>query len=158
MDDVALANYVAGTYFGHVEAGRLDPDCAKMLGVKPYVEIWFSDYTLLKLRKRHGDINFSHYRHMPSLLLHGSLARGRTENILDLWWIGVDNYEFVAFFAALKATKKGEVFVATFHRIHLREARRLLKRATRDGRLLRQQSNSSLFLEIGTDHLKKKRA
>jgi hypothetical protein len=70
MDDVALANYVAGTYFGHVEAGRLDPDCAKMLGVKPYVEIWFSDYTLLKLRKRHGDINFSRLHLFASDMFH----------------------------------------------------------------------------------------
>jgi hypothetical protein len=157
MDDVALANYVTGTYFGYVEAGRLDPDGARLLGVKPHVEIWFSDYTLLKLQKRHGDINFSHYRHMPSLLLHGFRAQGRTPNVLDAWWVSFDGREFIGFFAALKATKKGEVFVATFHRIHLNEARRLWKRALRDGRLVREQALASTLLKPGTDHLKPKK-
>jgi hypothetical protein len=83
MDDVALANYIAGTHGGHVEAGRVDEVCAQLLGVQCGTEIWFSDYTLTKLRYRHGDINFSHYWHMPSILLHGFLARGRHPNLLD---------------------------------------------------------------------------
>jgi len=157
MDDVALANYIAGSYFGHVEAGRVDNICAELLGVEPRVEIWFSDYTLMKLRQRHGDINFSHYRHMPSILLHGFLAKGRFPNVLSLWWVAPVGTEIAAFFVALKATKKGEVFVATFHRIQLREARRLLKRAKIEGRLIREQSGADQFLKTGTDHLKRKK-
>jgi hypothetical protein len=157
MDDVALANYIAGSYFGHVEAGRLDYTCAKLLGLYPCIEIWFSDYTLLKLRQRHGDINFQHYRHMPSILLHGFLAKGRDTNILELWWIGDTGQGIAAFFVALKATRKGEVFVATFHRIHLRESRRLLKRARRDSRLIREQADAAKFLQTGADHLKPKK-
>lgn len=158
MDDVALANYIAGSYFGNVEAGRLDPACARLLQVAPCVEIWFSDYTLLKLKNRHGDINFQHYHHMPSILLHGFLARGRAENILELWWVTRLPAGFAAFFVVLKATKRGEVFVATFHRIHLREARRLLKRAQREGRLIREQLAAEAILRIGTDHRRKKGA
>jgi len=158
MDDVALANYVAGTYFGNVEAGRADRDCAPLLSVEIGTPIWFSDYTLSKLRLRHGDINFQHYRHMPSLLLDGFLAKGRTETIVDLWWVTRDSYRTIGFFAALKATKNGEVFVATFHRIQVREARRLLKRARREKRLVREQANADALLRTGTDHLKKKSA
>jgi hypothetical protein len=157
MDDVALANYIAGSYFGYVEAGRVDNVCAQLLGVAPRVEIWFSDYTLMKLRQRHGDINFVHYHHMPSILLHGFLARGRTPNVLSLWWVGKVGVEIVAFFVALKATKKGEVFVATFHRIQLREVRRLLKRAKRNDQLIREQIDADQYLKTSTDHLKTKK-
>jgi hypothetical protein len=41
MDDVALANYIAGTHVGYVEAGRVDVLCARLLGVTPCTEIWF---------------------------------------------------------------------------------------------------------------------
>ncbi len=139
MDDVALANYIAGAAFDHVEAGRLDYRCAVLLGVEVGVEIWFSDYTLLKLRQRHGDINFSHYRHMPSVLLHGFLAHGRDTRFLDLWWIDQTGPEPLALLVVLKATKKGEVFVETFHRIHMKEARRLYRKAKRERRLIREQ-------------------
>jgi hypothetical protein len=157
MDDVALANYIAGFHFGSVEAGRLDKLCAQLLGVEVCTEIWFSDYTLLKLRQRHGDINFSHYRHMPSILLHGFLARGRKSNLLDFWWIGLVRSEVVAFFVVLKATRKGEVFVETFHRIDVKEARRLLKRAKLEGRLVREQTGVQAYLKSGTDHLRPSR-
>jgi hypothetical protein len=142
MDDVALANYIAGTNFGPVEAGRLDRRCAELLNLETGVEIWFSDYTLLKLRQRHGDVNFTHYCHMPSILLHGFLAKGRKSNLLDFWWVGRVRLETMAFFVVLKATQKGEVFVETFHRIHLKEARRLGRKATREGRLIRKQDGA----------------
>lgn len=158
MDDVALANYIAGSYFGHVEAGHVDPVCAELLGVVPCTEIWFSDYTLLKLRQRHLDINFQYYRHMPSILLRGFLATGRTrKNVLELWWIQGFGPSAVALFVVLKATKNGEVFVSTFHRIHLREARRLWKLAKRDRRLIREQAEAEALLRTGTDHLKGKK-
>ena len=157
MDDVALANYIAGFDTSNVEAGRLDPTCAELLGVATGTEIWFSDYTLMKLRQRHGDINFAHYRHMPSILLNGSIARGRTPNVLMLCWAGSVDGERVAFLVALKATKKNEVFVATFHRSHLGEARRFLRGAKRDGRLIREQKDAEHYLKPGTDHLKHKK-
>jgi hypothetical protein len=139
MDDVALANYITGASFEHVEAGRLDVLCANLLGVAPCTQIWFSDYTLLKLRLRHGDINFSHYHHMPAILLHGCLARGRFSKFLDLWWVNQSFPEPFALSVVLKATKKAEVFIETFHRIHLKEARRLRRKAEREGRLIRSQ-------------------
>jgi hypothetical protein len=143
MDDVALANYIAGIHVGHVEAGRLEHGCAQLLGVKVGVEIWFSDYTLTKLCLSHGDINFSHYWHMPSILLHGFVARGRHPNLLELWWINQTGPESMAFFVVLKAARNGEVFVGTFHRLHLREASRMHRKAKREGRLIREQSGLS---------------
>src|SRR5258708_37865491 len=87
MDDVALADYVAGCFGGPVEAGRVDRLCADLLKVACGVPIWFSGYTFEKLRRRHGDINFQHYRPMPPILLHGFVARGRKPTLLDMWWV-----------------------------------------------------------------------
>lgn len=156
MDDVALANYQAGIDFGNVEAGRLDRACADLLGLAIGTPIWFSDYTFLKLRQRHGEINFSHYRNMPSILLHGFLARGRHSNLLDFWWIKSRDENPSGFFVVLKATKKAEVFVETFHPIHLREGRRLFKRAIAEKRIIRVQARADDLLKIGKDHLRKK--
>jgi hypothetical protein len=141
MDDVALANYIAGSHFGNVEAGRLDHLCAGLLDLEPGTEIWFSDYTMMKLRLRHGDINFSHYKYMPSVLLRGFIARGRKLGLLELWWVdhGSSAREPAAYFIVLKATKRGEVFVETFHRAHIKESRRLHRKAKREGRLIREQ-------------------
>jgi len=71
--------------------------------------------------------------------------------------VGKVGVEIVAFFVALKATKKGEVFVATFHRIQLREVRRLLKRAKRNDQLIREQIDADQYLKTSTDHLKTKK-
>jgi hypothetical protein len=127
---------------GPVEAGRLDQTCAQLLGVECGVEIWLSDDTLTKLRLRHGEINFSHYRHMPSILLLGFLARGRHPNLLELWWLDRSGPVPLTYFVVLKTTRHGEVFVRTFHLAHQKEARRLRNKARRDGRLVREQVGS----------------
>ena len=143
MDDVALANFVAGSYFGNVEAGRVDRLCGRLLAIEPGTAIWFSEYTLMKLRERHGEINFSHYPRMKELLLEGFVAQGRGKHLVDLWWIDLSSHQ--AFIAVLKATAKREVFVATFHRIDVKESRRLFAKSQREGRLVRIQK--------GADHL-----
>jgi hypothetical protein len=95
---------------------------------------------------------------MPAILLQGFLATSRTKkNVLELWWIRGFGTSATVLFVALKATKNGEVFVATFHRIHLREARRLRNRAKREGRLVREQAQAEALLQTGTDHLKGKK-
>ena len=143
MDDVALANYVAGVDRGPAEAGRLDAECARLLGVPCGTAIWFSDYTLIKPQAKHGEINFSHYKHMPSILLRGFLARGRRKNLLDFWWLCEGG-----FFVVLKATKTKEVYVQTFHPIHLKEARRLCRRAVKEGRLIRAQTGGIEMMKL----------
>jgi hypothetical protein len=156
MDDVALANYIAGCFGGPVEAGRIDTFCADLIGVSAGTAIWFSDYTLEKLRRKHGDINFSHYRHMPAILLRGFVARGRRPNELELWWVTNQGGEKVPFFVALKATRAKEVYVGTFHRINLTEARRRLRRAKETSRLVREQPYAAALLKGGTGHVKSK--
>jgi len=157
MDDVALANYIAGVHKGNVEAGRVDRMCAQLLSVPMGTEIWFSSYTLEKLRRKHGEINFSHYRHLPAILLNGFLARGRHEKLIDLWWIDVEALPSAEYFVVLKATRKAEVFIETFHRINIKETRRLIKRAKKEGRLFREQPGIGRHLQIGTEHLKSRR-
>ena len=139
MDDVGLANYVIGISPGPVEAGRVDPVCARLLGVDSCTPIWFSDYTLLKLHERHGEITFEHYRYMPKLLLQGFLARSRKPRHLEFWWLDGPNSEPAALITVLKATVLGEVFAATFHPIHRKECRRLARKAGKEGRLIRSQ-------------------
>jgi len=150
MDDVALANYIAGFHTENIEAGRADPLTAGLLGVRAGIEIWFSDYTMLKLRQKHGEINFSHYRHMHTILLEGFVARGRKQNLVDYWWVDGAH----ALFVVLKATRKAEIFVETFHPISRKEARRLLKRARESGRLVRAQAFADELVEPGKDHLR----
>lgn len=144
MDDVALADYMAGVNRGPVEAGRLEADCARLLGVPCGTVIWFSDYTFIKLEAKHGEINFSHYRHMPSILLDGFLAMGRDGRLLDYWWVQPDG----GFFLVLKATVKDEIFVKTFHSISLKEARRLFRRALEQNRLVRIQRTAIPLLKL----------
>jgi hypothetical protein len=139
MDDVALSNYIAGVHSGYVEAGRLDNLCAALLELPVCREIWFSDYTLTKLRLSHGDINYSHYHHMPSILLNGALARGRFRHLLEFWWTDHSSDDHMAFFVVLKVTSRSEIFISTFHRVHEREVKRLRKKALREGRLVREQ-------------------
>jgi len=144
MDDVALANYMAGFDRGPVEAGRVDGLCARLLGVERGTVIWLSEYTLIKLEATHGEMNFSHYLHMPSVLLNGFLAKGRHANLLEFWWLNQDG----GFQTVLKATRKREVFVKTFHPIHLREARRLYRLARKQDRLIRVQRGTERILKI----------
>ncbi len=149
MDDVALANYIFGVNFGPVEAGLADSVIAKHLGAQAGARILFSDYTLIKLLDKHGEINFSHYRHLPTLLLKGFMAIGRRHGLLELWWIEASSKDQSAYQLVLKATKSGDIYVSTFHRIHLREARRLAKRAARLNKLVRMQSGFESLAQPG---------
>jgi hypothetical protein len=157
MDDVALSNYVAGCFAGPVEAGRLDRLCADLIDVPVGTPIWFSSFTLEKLRYIHGEINFSQYLHMPAILLRGFVVRGRAPNVLELCWIQEIGGQKIPFLVVLKATKKKEIFVQTFHRINLKEARRRVKLARKKGRVVREQVGAATLLKGGTDHLKKKK-
>jgi hypothetical protein len=154
MDDVALANYVAGCHTGPVEAARLDPFCAGLIGIPAGTAILLSDYTLQKLRHKHGEINFSHYHHFPAIQLSGFVFRGRKNNDLEFCWLAPTG---LPFFVAIKATVNGEVYVSTFHRINMTEARRRIKRARKSGRLVREQLGASRFLEPPTNPSSKKK-
>jgi len=76
--------------------------------------------------------------------LHGFLAKGRQPRMLDFWWVQSGG----GFFVVLKATSKDEVFVTTFHPIHMKEARRLYRRAIERGRLIGVQRDALSILKI----------
>lgn len=103
----------------------------------------------MKLRGKHGEITFQHYRYMPHLLLDGFVAPShKRPRHVELWWFDTKAAAPTAFLAVLKATKANEVFVGTFHPLHRREARRLVRRATRDDRLMRSQAGYTDLHEI----------
>ena len=140
VDDVALANYRLGSSFDNVDAGSLDSFLARLLGVKPGTTIWLSDYTFIKLDHKHDRLSFEHYNLMPDILLRGYVAVGRNANVLELWWADELQYHGLYGLAlVLKATKRLEVFVETFHPIDRKEAGRLLRKACRENRLRRSQ-------------------
>ena len=139
MDVVGLANYVAIRGDEPVEAGRAYPQIAALLSVPSGTPIWFSRHTLIKLECKHGEITFEHYSHMPDILLHGFIARARKGNALELWWIAPAGSPISAWFIVLKASVEREVFVGTFHALNRADARRLLRKALREQRLVRCQ-------------------
>jgi hypothetical protein len=101
------------------------------------------------------------FQPLPAYAFHsvaGLYCAGRKPNLLELWWVTIIDKKRMAFSVVLKATRKGEVFVQTFHRIDVAEARRRLNGARSKGRLVREQANASALLTGGTDHLKKKGA
>ena len=59
---------------------------------------------------------------------------------MELWWLTPSGEPIDGWFIVLKGTKNREVFVDTFHPINRKEARRLMRKALREQRLIRCQS------------------
>lgn len=142
MDDVRLANYVAGLDPGPIEAWRVDRGIASVLEVTPGTIVWLSDYTLTKTRFRHSEINYADYQKMPEILSSGFAIPGNKNRTVELCHIDTSSAEnFSLWRVCLKATHRGEVFVTLFHRLHMKEARRLYRRARRRGVLIRDHKD-----------------
>ncbi len=71
MDDVQLANYLAGMDPGPVEAWRVDRILARALGVRPRTVVWISDYNLTKIGFGHPEMDFRDYCKIPEILAGG---------------------------------------------------------------------------------------
>ena len=142
MDDVQLANYVAGIDPGPVEAGRVDRNIATILGVKAGTIVWLSEYTLTKTGFRHPEIDFSDYQKIPEILTSGFAAPGNKKRTVDMCHIDTASGDFKLWRVCLKATRQDEVFVTLFHRVDMKEARRLYRRARKKGRLLRDHKTA----------------
>ena len=142
MDDVELANYVAGIEPGPIEAWRVDHGLANALGVKPGTVVLLSDYTLTKTRYKHPEIIYSDYQKLPEILACGFVTLGKRKRTIELCHIDTSNtYNFKLWRVCLKATRKNEVFVTLFHRLDMKEARRLHRRAQKQNTLLRDHLN-----------------
>ena len=129
MDDVALANYSVGLHHENIEAWRVDGLIAAVLRIRIGTVVWLSDYNLTK-------IGFEHFRKLPRILADGVVVRGR-HRTAEIFAVNLD----APMKAVLKATRSGEVFLTTLHRIRCSEVRRLYRKAKRSGALVRDVEN-----------------
>lgn len=137
LDDVRLANYIAGIDPGPIEAGRVYGPIALALRVRPGTPVLLSDYTMTKTSYRHGEVTFQDYMRLPSVLASGFAVPGRLPRTVefahfDYWFRGMRWWH-----AVIKATVREEVYVTLFHRSNLGEARRIYRRAAKRGEIIR---------------------
>jgi hypothetical protein len=136
MDEVALANYFAG--YGvepdPIEAWRVDPSVARALDVPLRAPVRLSYANFSKITLKHRDITFDDLKRFAALAEADEtfVARDRRRSAQLVHDDAVRPFKIV-----LHATRKDEVYLVTFHRINISEARRLHKRAHREGRLIR---------------------
>jgi hypothetical protein len=137
MDEVQLANYVAGLDPGPVEAGRVDQLLARMLTAPASSVIWLSDWTLTKTKFRHQDVTFADYKHLPEIITLGFVIDGRERNSAELIYVEVDQFAAKCWRVCLKHTARSESFITNSQRLHVRDARRIYRRALSEGKLRR---------------------
>ena len=141
LDDVQLANYVAGIDPGPVEAGRISRDIAEYLGVPEGSVILLSDYNLTKTKFRHKEIDFQDYIKLPDILAEGFVIPGNRNRSVEICHLDVSTSDYRFWALCLKVTREEEVFMTMFHRFNLKEARRLYRRAQRRDELIRDHQN-----------------
>lgn len=141
MDDVQLANYVAGSDPGPVVVGQVNREMAHFLSVRSRALILLSDYTLTKTRYRHKEIGFRDYKLLPEILANGFVMPGNKKKSVEVCYIDTSMQIFRLWRVCLKGVLPFEVYVTMFHRLHMKEARRLYRRAWRRGTLLRDHKN-----------------
>ena len=141
LDDVQLANYVAGIDPGPVDAGRTDREIARLLGVGVGTPIWLSDYTLTKTWAFHTDVTFEDYQNIPNVLIHGFVVPGSKSRTIQLYHVDTSQKTYRMWRVCLKSTSQNEVFVTLLHRAHMKELRRVYRRAVRRGELLRDHKH-----------------
>lgn len=136
MDEVALANYFAGHGVepDPIEAWRVDRAAARALGVALRTPVRFSYANFCKITLKHRDVTFDDLKRFANLAEADEtfIARDRRRSTQLVHVDAARPFKMV-----LRATRKDEVYLVTFHRINISEARRLYKRALRDGRLTR---------------------
>ncbi|MDF1734743.1 MAG: hypothetical protein P1U37_05615 [Minwuia sp.] len=143
MDDVGLANYIAGLSRDHVEVGRVDRDISHALGGRLGDAILLSDYSLTKIHLKHPDITFEDYRIIPVILMESAIIIRRKKNRntaeLSLPPIEESLKSRYGYRLCLKPAEEG-VFVTAFHRLTMQEARRHIRNGLKTDRLVREDS------------------
>lgn len=144
MDDVKLANYIAGIEPGPIEAEQLDTITASALGLEAPKTVLLSDWTFTKISLGHPDIDFQDYLMFPTILSEGFVTRspmhsrsGRRRRTIEIYYGETSDAGRRAWRVALKATNSEEVYVATFHHANWKELRRVYRRAVRKSLLVR---------------------
>lgn len=148
MDEVQLANYVAGIDPGPVVAGQVDREMAKHLAVRAGALILLSDFTLTKTKYRHPEIDFRDYKMLSTILSNGFVTPGNKARSVEVCYLDTTPPAFRLWRVSLKATRLYEVYVTMFHRLNKKEARRLYRRARRRRTLLRDHKGQLAQREL----------
>jgi hypothetical protein len=150
MDDVQLANWHAGIDAGPVEVYRIfEPILTRALGIESGAVVWLSDYTLNKTRFKHKEINFQDYQQMQRILSNGFVSPGNKQHSIEVIHADLSETPYKFWRVCLKGTARDEVFVTMFHRSHLKDARRLYRRAHRKEIVLRDHSEAPIRHLLG---------
>lgn len=154
LDEFKLANYFAGLHRENIEAGRLDATVAAALGMAAGTVVWLSDWTLTKVRFRHGEITYRDYLKVPVVLREGFVVRGRKATSIEIYWSVGWVRATPGYRLCLKRTRAGDLFVTTFHPIHFKEIRRVYRGAERKRLLIRPlKTELALRLQRGASHV-----
>lgn len=137
MDEVELANLVAGISGGPVDLGLLESILAARIGANRR-RIWLSGYTVDKNRYTHPDILYSDYKRVPVIHRRGfaAISPDRPRHLVLVYRQSMDppvNFKLV-----LKASRDGEsINVETYHRVNKKEFARLIRQAAKRGTIVR---------------------
>jgi len=137
MDEVQLANYYAGLDPGPVAAGVVsDWRVARVLGCTQGAKIQLSDWTLTKTKFRHDDLDFADYLKLSEILREAFVIRGRTRETAEMIYVEPREFRPPCWRVVVKHTVRSEAFITNFQRYHFSEARRIYRRALKDGQLV----------------------
>jgi hypothetical protein len=137
VDDVALANLVAGSDFRPVYVGAADHPIAGALRVRVGTPIWLSDYTFNKIKFRHSELSFADYKTIPYIMMDGFVVLGKYRKSVDIYYIDSFALKFKSWRLSIKRTTRGELYVATFHRSNRGAMRGAMRRTEKNGTLVR---------------------
>ena len=137
MDEVELANYVAGIHKGPLRVGPVGDEIARALGVRFRTSAWLSDYTLTKTRFRHKEIDFRDYQKLPAIISDGFVAPGNKHYSVEIQYVEEIDGQYRFWRISLKSTSIGEVFVNMLHRGKQKDFKRIYRRTNKQGTLIR---------------------
>ena len=142
MDRVALANYFAGpgVETDPIEAWRVDAAVARALDVAVGTPVRLSYQNFVKITLKHQDVTFEDLSRFAEIANAPStcVARDSRRSALLIFPDPVRPFKIV-----LRATRLREVYLVTFHRTRAAEARRLIRRALKGGRMVRGAETKS---------------
>jgi len=110
---------------------------AKHLNVAEGTPIFLSDYNLTKTKFKHPEITFQDYRELPQILERGFAAYGHKKRSVQIVFLDASATKYRLWSVSLKATRDSRVFLTMIHTYNIKDARRVYRRATKRGELIR---------------------
>lgn len=137
MDDVALANMMAGHLTEPVNLGAAGRDIARSLGVSIGQPIWLSHYTYLKTTYSHPKVTFQDYKKIPFIMRFGAIYRSPHRISINIWYFEGDASHTLSWRLGIKRTAKNGLFVGIFQDSNMKEVRRTRRQALKRDALIR---------------------